>query len=82
MSGVKIENKVKGIDATVPVAPVEVNGVKVENKLGPSFGGGGGGSSSSSSAGYEAFLSWFLALCIVGGGGWLFLKFRPKRASA
>jgi hypothetical protein len=64
-NGVKIENKVGGLEATG--ASIEANGVKVET------GGGGGG-------GDDAPPVWFYVLCVVGVGGWLLLKFRGKRA--
>ena len=74
-TGVKIENK--GFEAAATGVSVDANGVKVENKFGLP---GGGGGESGGGGGDAALLSWFFALCIVGGGGWLFWKFRGKRA--
>ena len=66
-NGVKIENKVGGLEATG--ASIEANGVKVET--GGGRGGGGGD---------DAPPVWFYVLCVVAVGGWFLLKFRGKRA--
>jgi hypothetical protein len=63
--GVKVENKVGGLEATG--ASVEANVVKVET-----MGGGGGGD--------DAPPVWFVVLCVVAVGGWLLSKFRGKIA--
>ena len=66
-NGVKIENKFGGVGATG--ASVEANGVKIA----PGGDGGGGG-------GDDGAPGWFCVLFAVGVGGWLFVKFRGKRA--
>lgn len=84
--GIKIENKVEG--GSVTGGSLEGSILKVENKKTVSIGGGGGGGGTTSSesaaggrgGGYDPLIPWFLALGIVGGGGWLFYKFRGKRA--
>ena len=63
-NGVKLENKFGGVEATG--ASVEANGVKIA----PGGDGGGDGGAP----------GWFYVLCAVGVGGWLFVKFRRKRA--
>jgi hypothetical protein len=64
-NGVKIENKFGGVEATG--ATVEANGVKIAP------GGDGGGDD-------DGAPGWFYVLFAVGVGGWLFVKFRGKRA--
>jgi len=73
-NGLKIENKVGGLEAKATGASIEANGVKIENGIGGGGGGIGGG------GGGDALPVWFYVLCVVGIGGWLLLKFRGKRA--
>lgn len=68
-TGVKFEGKV----GSVEVASAEVNGMKVEPKI--------GGGASESGAGEESAPAWFKVLCFLGIGVWLLSKFRGKRAS-
>jgi hypothetical protein len=65
-NGIKIENKLSGIEATG--VSVEANGVKIA----PGGGGSGGGN--------EGAPVWFYVLCAAGAAGWFLLKFRAKRA--
>jgi hypothetical protein len=67
-AGVKIENKVGGVEAKG--ATWEANGVKVSPRSGGEGGGGGG----------DDPPTWFYALLCAVGGGWLFLRFRGKQA--
>jgi hypothetical protein len=70
-SGVSIENKLASPEAKV--ASAEVNGMKVEPKI--------GGGASESGAGEESAPAWFKVLVFLGIGVWLLSKFRGKRAS-